>query len=151
MKPFVVLLLSFLIILTGTALLGPAVDLALAGTVSMTIMLLFTAVGHFAFTRGMTMMLPGFIPLKKQLVWATGILEIAAAIGIHISGYRMITGWLLILFFLVLLPANIYAAKRKVNYQKGSYTGKGLSYLWIRLPLQLIYIGWVYFFIVHTN
>ena len=31
-----------------------------------------------------------------------------------------------------------------INYQTGELDGSGLEYLWFRIPLQLIFIGWVY-------
>lgn len=39
----------------------------------MGIMLIFTSIGHFKFTRGMALMLPRFVPAKKAIVYVTGI------------------------------------------------------------------------------
>lgn len=151
MKPFFVILATFLLTLTTTYLLNQDLNYSLAGAVAMAIMLVFTAIGHFAFTKGMSMMLPGFIPYKKEVVWITGVIEIVAAVGILIPNYRAITGWLLIIFFLLILPANIYAAKKTVDYQKGNHQGKGIHYLWIRVPLQIFYIIWSYVFLIHLT
>lgn len=107
-------------------------------------MLIFTAIAHFAFTKGMVMMMPKFIPFKKGIVYLTGIIELSAAIGIELSNLRVQTAWLLILFFVMILPANIKAAAGKIDYQKGSYDGNGLSYLWFRIPLQILFILWTY-------
>jgi uncharacterized membrane protein len=60
----------------------------------------------------------------------------------------VLTGWLLILFFILILPANIYAAVRHIDYQKATTEGNGLHYLWFRVPLQLLFIAWAYFFAV---
>ena len=49
-------------------------------------------------------------------------------------------------FFILILPSNIYASVKKINYQKATLDGPGLSYLWFRMPLQVFFIGWVYFF-----
>jgi uncharacterized membrane protein len=57
----------------------------------------------------------------------------------------------LIFFFVILLPANIYAAMKGVDYQKGSYGGNGLTYLWFRVPLQLLFIAWVAYFGLYTR
>nr|WP_313819576.1 DoxX family protein [uncultured Allomuricauda sp.] len=110
----------------------------------MSIMLCFTAIGHFAFTKGMSRMIPHFVPLKTSLVYFTGILEIIMAIGLLIPRFKAITGWALIIFLLLMLPANIYASIENVNYQKGTYDGNGFSYLWFRVPLQFLFIVWVY-------
>ena len=99
----------------------------------------------------MATMLPSFIPFKKVMVFFTGVFEIAAAIGLLIPPLRNLTAWLLIIFFLVILPANISAAIRQIDYQKGTTDGPGLNYLWFRVPLQFFFIGWAYFFIIWLN
>jgi uncharacterized membrane protein len=109
-------------------------------------MLAFTTLGHFLFTKGMAMMIPGFIPFKKELVYATGIFEVAAAVCLHISQVRILTSWALIIFFIVMLPANINAAIKKIDYQKGTRDGSGVGYLWFRIPLQVVFILWTYYF-----
>lgn len=144
MKPLIVLLGIFGLSLLITRLLNGQMHVPLSGSIALSAMLLFTAVGHFAFTKGMAMMLPPFIPFKTRLVYITGLIEIAAAIGLLIPRLQQITAWLLILFFLLTLPANIYASVKRVNYEKGTYDGYELSYLWFRIPLQLFFIAWAY-------
>jgi uncharacterized membrane protein len=114
----------------------------------MSVMLVFTSIGHFVFVQGMTLMIPAFIPFKKQIVYLTGVFEFAAAIGLLIPKLQNQTAWLLILFFLLILPANIQAAIKKIDYQKGTTSGPGLNYLWFRVPLQILFIAWVYLFAV---
>ena len=145
MKPLIVLLVSFLIALMGTKLALHNFDIALSGRIAMSTMLAFTAIAHFAFTRGMEMMIPGFIPFKKLMVYLTGLIEIGAAAGLLIPGLRLLTAWLLILFFILLLPANINAAVKHIDYQKGTFEGSGVTYLWFRVPLQILFILWTYF------
>ena len=110
----------------------------------MAAMLMFTAVAHFVFTKGMVMMLPEFVPYKTGIVYLTGIIEIAAAIGLLIPNSSVLAAWLLIMFFILLLPANIYASIKRIDYQKGTFSGNGLVYLWFRVPLQILFIVWVY-------
>lgn len=146
MKPLYVLLVSFVVSLLLTRLITGSFDYLLSGRIAMAVMLFFTAIGHFAFTKGMTMMMPGFVPFKKQLVWFTGFVEIAAAAGLLVPAVQQTTAWLLIAFFVLILPANINAALKHIDYQKGTYEGPGAAYLWFRVPLQLLFIGWVYWF-----
>jgi uncharacterized membrane protein len=114
----------------------------------MSVMLLFTAIGHFKFADGMSKMIPDFIPAKKQIVYVTGLIEILAAIGLLVPSLYMLTGWLLIVFFILILPANINAALKQVDYEKGTNDGPGKAYLWFRIPLQVIFIAWVYLFAI---
>ncbi|WPP50466.1 DoxX family protein [Catalinimonas niigatensis] len=145
MKPFIVLVATFAIAVIIFKIIRDQNEWALAARIAMSVMLVFTASAHFVFTEGMTMMLPGFIPLKREVVYLTGILEIAAAIGLLIPGYRIVTAYLLILFFILILPANIRAALQHVDYQQATLAGNGLAYLWFRIPLQILFILWTYF------
>lgn len=145
MKPLIVLLSTFVISVVAIKLSTDQYDIAFAAIIAMSAMLLFTSIAHFAFTKGMTMMIPSFIPFKKEFVYFTGIIEIAAALGLLIPNFRLLTAWLLILFFTLLLPANINAAIRHIDYQKGTFEGAGTKYLWFRVPLQILFILWVYF------
>lgn len=144
MKPLIVLLSVFAISLFATKFFRNSYDFALSGRIAMSVMLLFTAIAHFAFTKGMAMMLPDFIPYKTATIYLTGIIEIAAAFGLFIPTLRVVTAWLLIAFFILILPANIYAAVKHVDYQKGTSEGSGLTYLWFRIPLQILFIVWTY-------
>lgn len=144
MKPLIVLLSVFSISFFAIKVFRNRCDFELAGRIAMSVMLVFTAVAHFAFTKGMTMMLPDFVPYKTTLVHLTGIIEICAALGLFIPSLRGITAWLLIAFFVVILPSNIYATIKHIDYQKASFDGYGLRYLWFRVPLQIFFIAWTY-------
>lgn len=144
MKPFIILLIVFAITVIILRVRRHKYDWPLAGRIAMSAMLLFTAIGHFAFTEGMAMMIPASLPLRVELVYFTGIIEIAAAVGLLLPSLRKTTGWLLILFLVLVLPANIYGALHHVDYQAATFDGNSPSYLWFRVPLQALYIGWVY-------
>ncbi|TVZ15643.1 hypothetical protein [Maribacter sp. MAR_2009_72] len=144
MKPLIVLLVATLI--TGIAFksIHGTYEISLYARIGMSVMLLFTALGHFMFTEGMAMMIPNFIPYKKEIVYITAVIEVFGAIGLHIPQYRTLTTYLLILFFILIIPANIKAAIEHIEYQKATFNGHGLYYLWFRIPLQIFYISWVY-------
>ncbi len=144
MKPLIVLMIVFGLSVFALKLTIHKYDFPLSARIAMSAMLLFTAMGHFMFTKGMAMMMPGFIPFKTAMVYLTGIIEIVAAIGLLIPGLRVLTAWLLILFFVLLLPANINAAIKHIDIEKGTFNGSGLNYLWFRIPLQILFIIWTY-------
>ena len=145
MVPLIVLLIVFVIAFFVIKSRTKRPDWQAAGRIAMSVMLVFTAVSHFVFTEGMVQMIPDVFPFKTEIVYMTGILEILFAIGLLIPKYRTLTAWLLIAFFLAVLPANIKAAMENINYQTGKLNGNGINYLWFRVPLQLFYIAWVYF------
>lgn len=148
MAVLIVLIVTFLASLGITwAGLGEP-SYILSGNIAMCAMLQFTALGHFKFSEGMKLMIPPFIPFKKTMVLLTGLMEIAAGIALLFPATRYATGIFLTLFFIALLPANIYAANRRLDYQKGTYDGKGPEYLWFRIPMQVFLIAWVWYFTI---
>lgn len=144
MKPLIVLLGVFCVAIFVIKLATTKYDIPLSARIGMCAMLFFTAIGHFAFTKGMAMMVPPMVPMKTEIIYMTGVLEILLGIGLLIPNVRVYTGWALIAFFLLLLPANIYAALKHIDYQKGTSDGSGLTYLWFRIPLQILFIIWTY-------
>lgn len=144
MKPLFILITSFILSLILIKILRHTYDLALSARIAMCTMLLFTSIGHFIYTNGMVMMIPDFFPMKKALVQLTGILEIFLGIGILIQNTKIYCGWILIVFLLLMLPANINAALKNIDFQNATSQGKGISYLWFRIPLQLLFIVWTY-------
>jgi len=151
MEPLIVLIAAFVLSLIISKLVTRQPKLILSGNIAMSAMLFFTAIGHFVYPSGMVMMLPDFIPFKLGMVYFTGIVEIAAAIGLLIPALRYWTGVLLVIFFILVLPANINAAIKQVDLKNASYTGKGISYLWFRVPLQILFIVWVWYFAIRKK
>lgn len=144
MKPLIVLLASFIVATIVIRLIKNEYDFAFSARIAMCIMLCFTAVGHFAFTKGMSMMIPPFVPFKSSIVLLTGVLEIVMGIGLLIPRFQVLSGWALIAFLVLMLPGNVYAAMHNIDFEKGTFNGPGLSYLWFRIPLQWFFIGWLY-------
>ncbi|WP_345950823.1 hypothetical protein ABDD95_05110 [Mucilaginibacter sp. PAMB04274] len=146
MKPLFVLLGVFGLSCLLTWFSGGQVALLLSGRRAMAAMLVFTSVAHFVFWRGMALMLPKALPNKKAIVYGTGVLEVIAGIGLLIPAATNIMAILLVAFFVLILPGNIKAAREHVNLERADYTGNGLSYLWFRIPLQVLFITWTWYF-----
>ncbi|WP_369828756.1 hypothetical protein [Flavobacterium sp. 1] len=127
-----------------TRILNHSYDLRLSARIAMFLMLLFTAVGHFIYVKGMAMMIPDILRAKTELVYLTGILEILLGIGLLIPDISIYSGWILIVFLVLILPANINAALKNIDYQTGTHEGSGIYYLLFRIPLQALFIIWTY-------
>ena len=110
--------------------------------VGLSLFFMFTSIGHFIRTEAMAEMLPATIPYRVELIYITGALELLGAIGVWIPRLTKLTGLLLILMLLGLLPANIYSAFNRVEF--GGH-GAGPLYLLVRVPFQLFTIWWTYF------
>ena len=149
MIPLFILLISFAVALPLTWVAAGTWDLLFGGNLAMSVMLFFTGMAHFKFPEGMAMMIPSFLPHRKWLVYLSGLFELLTVPALLIPAVRQTAGVLLLIFFVVVLPANIWAAVNKVDYEKANNQGKGLAYLWFRIPLQLFFIAWVWWFSIH--
>ncbi|MEV6273791.1 hypothetical protein [Nocardia sp. NPDC051832] len=80
-------------------------------------------------------MVPSFVPFPGFAVYATGVLELAGAIGLLIPVTRPYAGAGLALLFVLMLPANVYAALNDIPLN-----GEPPTPLWFRIPEQIGYI-----------
>lgn len=148
MKVLIVLLSTFIVSVIISHFFVGDWNIIFSGNLAMMLMLCFSSLGHFIYTDGMVMMMPGFIPFKRSLVYFTGILEPALGIALLFNLSRHIAGISLLVMFVLMLPANINAAIKHISFEKATYDGSGPAYLWFRIPLQLLFIGWVFYFSV---
>lgn len=104
---------------------------------ALSLMLVFTGISHFTpMKEDFVRMMPPSIPWPRAMVYFTGICEIAGAIGLLFSQSRRAAAFALVIFFLVVLPANIYAARSGVTLR-----GKPATSLWLRVPMQILFIA----------
>jgi len=146
MKPLVVLSASFLVLVAICKIVQGNWNVTFSGNCAMCIMLCFTAFGHFKYYKGMAMMLPDFIPLKKPVIFITGFAEIILGVGMLLPQYRYVAGLMTIIFLILIVPANINAAFKQINFEQADYTGNKTDYLWFRIPMQVYLLGWIFYF-----
>ncbi len=152
MKLLSILFIPFILALAGTKLIHGSWDLIFAGNLGMAVFIIFTGFSHFKFQKGMALMIPDFIPAKLFWVYVSGILEVAAGVGLMIPFLREFTAVLLIVFYILVFAANINSSRKKVNIFKGDYSGPGMAYLYKeRLPMQIILIAWTWYFGIYLH
>ncbi|NIF04718.1 hypothetical protein F3J23_04615 [Chryseobacterium sp. Tr-659] len=152
MKLLTILFGTFILALLGTLVFQGKADFLFSGNLGMAVFIIFTGFSHFKFQKGMAMMIPDFIPGKMFWVYFTGVLEIAAGIGLMIPSFREITAVLLIVFYVLVFIANINSSRKKINIFKADYTGPGMRYLYFqRIPMQIILIVWTWYFGIHLQ
>ncbi len=115
------------------------------GKLCVSIVFLFTGVAHFFVTSSMVRMLPAWVGPREWIVYLSGVLEIAGAIGIWVPGVSHVAGICLVILLVAVLPANIYTAINRIDV---GGQGGGPLYLLIRVPLQGALIAWVWYFTV---
>jgi uncharacterized membrane protein len=103
--------------------------------------------GYWAFrqNRGDGANASALVPIRVSLIYLTGILELVGAVAILTPSVSRYAGVALCIFLLVILPSNVYAAFQRVDF--GGH-GAGPIYLLLRVPLQLLLIGWIYWFAI---
>lgn len=149
MLPLIILFGTFgILFLLNKFTLGGIWSISFIGRASMAAMLLLAGIAHFIYFEQMAAMMPDFIPFKLEIVYFTGICELLAVFGLLWNRTTKLTSVMLIIFFLAILPANIMGAVKGVNIPGSEY---GVWYLLFRVPLQIFFIWWVYYFGIHRQ
>jgi uncharacterized membrane protein len=111
-----------------------------AGRIALVIMFLFTGFSHFSSMKyDFAAMIPAPLPNGLWVIYLTGLFEIAGAIGLLIPRTRKLAGICLVLLLVGLFSANVNAALNEIPLR-----GEAATPLWIRTPMQLLYVGMVW-------
>jgi uncharacterized membrane protein len=141
MTSLFVLVVSFLV-LRGVGRLGvkQLSSWRDAGRGALVIMFLFTGASHFTSMKyDFAAMIPAPLPNGLWVIYLSGVLEIAGAIGLLIPRTRKVAGICLVLLLVALFPANVYAALNEIPLR-----GEPPTPLWLRGPMQLLFIMMVW-------
>jgi uncharacterized membrane protein len=140
MAPLVILVVSF-ILLRGVGLLGVRrlSSWREAGLYAVAIMFLFTGFTHFTdMKHDYAAMLPEPLSGNLGMIYLTGALQIAGAVGLLVPRTRRLAGICLALLLVAMFPGNVYAALNDIEFR-----GDAPTPLWLRTPIQLFFIAMV--------
>ena len=98
----------------------------------------FAGVAHFVVPERFNPLIPPWLPGDAIFyTYASGVAELAVAIGLFLPRTRRLAGWVAALLFLSVYPGNIYMAydwrDREISQQLVAY---------LRLPFQIPLIWW---------
>ena len=93
---------------------------------------------HLIVTDAMVRITPYWVPWPHAVVIATGLCEIAGAIGLILPGWRVRAGWAFAAYAVCVYPANVTHALHDL----GTGHGLPLSYHVPRLLLQPVIVWW---------
>jgi uncharacterized membrane protein len=96
---------------------------------------------HFVAPAPYLAIIPPSLPWPLALVYISGAAEIVCGIGVLFARTRRLAAIGLLLLLIAVFPANIYAALAGMEIG-GRAVPRWL--LWLRLPLQLVFIAWVW-------
>ena len=95
---------------------------------------------HFIRPQMYEAIMPPYLPLHRELVYASGVAEALGGLAIMHPRTRRFGMWWLIATLVAVFPANVHMALNPDDYRgvPGGRWG-----LYARLPLQLAFIAWV--------
>ena len=104
---------------------------------ALAVMFLLAGIAHFNKTRhDLVKMMPSVFPRPMTMIYITGVLELLGVMGLVLPAYRRLAGICLIALLLAMFPANVKAALEGLQLR-----GKPATALWLRVPMQILFIG----------
>lgn len=100
---------------------------------------LCTGILHFVKPEWYLAIMPDWLPAQRELVYASGVAEIAGGVGTLIPATRKAGSWLSIATLVAIFPANVHMALNPDRYSNVPEAA-----LYARLPLQALFILWAW-------
>ena len=103
--------------------------------------LLFVLAGiaHFAWPGVYAKIVPPYLPWPRALVYLSGLCEVGLGVLVLIPRYTAPAAWGLVALLIAVFPANVYMAMNAGLFPRFSPAA-----LWLRLPLQAVFIAWAF-------
>ena len=137
MIPFYVMVAAIVVARAAGAVgVGPLDSWPDAVRAGLAVMFVFTGAAHFTKDRAdLIRMVPPSLSNPAALVTASGIAEIAGAIGLMVPAVRTWAAIGLIVLLAAVFPANVHAAQTGHTIR-----GRRHTPMWIRGPLQMLWV-----------
>jgi uncharacterized membrane protein len=101
--------------------------------------LTLAGLNHFAMTKAYVAIMPDYLPAHRELVYLSGVAESASGLASMHPRTRRVGGVLGIATLIAIFPANVHMAQHPERYPKIPPWA-----LYARLPLQALFIYWVW-------
>ncbi len=105
--------------------------------------MVLVGIQHFRDPQPFVRIVPAVLPAPATLVLVSGFFEILGGLGLLVPRTRRAAAWGLIALYVAVFPANINMAIN--NIPMGDHVVPPL-FLWLRLPLQAVFIVWAWWF-----
>ncbi|GAB3798837.1 DoxX family protein [Virgibacillus kimchii] len=139
-----VVLLSSFIVLSVLRLFKVPLSYQKMGRISMSAMLFFIGLSHFFIPENLMEMIPPVFPFALSIVYMTGVLELLFGVLLLFDKTFKITGKILMLYFILIWPANIFHAMNAGDIPGGveQYVP---YYHWVRvIIIQPFFLIWTW-------
>lgn len=101
------------------------------------VVMIVAGVFHFVAPEAYLQIMPDYLPWHLELVYISGVFEIAGGVGLFVPKLRPLAGWGIILLLLAVWPANIYQATEGIGEISPIVA-------WVRVVLQPFLMWLVY-------
>jgi uncharacterized membrane protein len=95
---------------------------------------------HFVKTRAYEAIVPPYLPRAREIVYVSGVAEIAGGLATMHPATRRAGSLFCIATLVAVFPANVHMAIEAERFEKAVPGGRTALYL--RLPVQLLLIVW---------
>jgi uncharacterized membrane protein len=96
---------------------------------------------HFTNTTFYLSIMPPYISWHLAMVYISGFFEIVLGLMLIVPKFERLTAWGIIALLIAVFPANLHMALHPELYPYISPMA-----LWLRLPMQGIFVAWAYWF-----
>jgi uncharacterized membrane protein len=111
----------------------------------MSLFYVFAGINHFRNPDFYLRMMPPYIPMHAEMVFLSGVAELALGVALLIPVLRVYAAWGVIALLIAVFPANVHMAL--ANIPLGDRPTPEWA-LWARLPFQGLLIAWAWW---HTR
>ncbi len=105
------------------------------------VLFMIAGANHFVHTPFYVSIMPPYLPWHTALVYVSGAAEFVLGAMLCSRGWERLAAWGLILLVIAVTPANLHMA-----FHAELYPQYNPVVLWLRLPLQVALIAWVYWY-----
>lgn len=89
-------------------------------------------------------MMPPSLPLHRELVFLSGVVEVVLGVAVLVPSLRQWAAWGIIGLLIAVFPANLHVALNNVPLGSAP-AGLGI-WNWVRLPFQALFILWAWWY-----
>ena len=101
----------------------------------------FAGAMHFIKPGFYLRIMPPYLPRHRELVYASGVAEIAGGLGTAVPALRSPWArWWLVAVLIAIFPANVHCALHPEVVGGGRVA---TAVAWARLPFQAVFVAWV--------
>jgi uncharacterized membrane protein len=98
----------------------------------------FAGVMHFVIPRTYESIVPRYLPRGREIVYVSGVAEILGGVGVMHPRTRRVASWWSVATLIAVFPANVDMALNSDRYEVPG----GAVALWLRLPVQIVFVLW---------